>query len=56
MTKMQKLFRKGAASLFAQGKLDKDQTHNYFMSGKFIRNAHGIVIKNLPENFTIFSH
>ncbi|KFB37533.1 AGAP011163-PA-like protein [Anopheles sinensis] len=32
LTKMQKLFRKGAASLFAQGKLDKDQTHNYFMS------------------------
>ncbi|XP_065084724.1 NACHT and WD repeat domain-containing protein 2 [Ochlerotatus camptorhynchus] len=32
MTKMQKLFRKGAASLFGQGKLDKDQTHNYFMS------------------------
>lgn len=45
MVKMQKMFRKGAASLFAQGKLDKDQTHNYFMSGKFIRHAHVFVIK-----------
>lgn len=34
LTKMQKLFRKGAASLHAAGKLDKDQMHNYFMSGK----------------------
>ncbi|XP_039442775.1 NACHT and WD repeat domain-containing protein 2 [Culex pipiens pallens] len=32
LTKMQKLFRKGAASCHAQGKLDKDQMHNYFMS------------------------
>ncbi|XP_012269999.1 NACHT and WD repeat domain-containing protein 2 [Orussus abietinus] len=32
MTKMQKLFRKGAQSLFNAGKFDKDTMHNYFMS------------------------
>lgn len=31
---MQKLFRKAAASLHAAEKFDKDQMHNYFMSGK----------------------
>lgn len=31
--KMQKLFRKGAQSLFNNGKFDKDTMHNYFMSG-----------------------
>lgn len=34
MCKMQKLFRKGAQSLFNAGKFDKDTMHNYFMSGK----------------------
>lgn len=34
MCKMQKLFRKGAQSLFNSGKFDKDTMHNYFMSGK----------------------
>lgn len=29
---MQKLLRKGAASLFAQGKISKDTVHDYFMS------------------------
>lgn len=33
MCKMQKLFRKGAQSLFNNGKFDKDTMHNYFMSG-----------------------
>lgn len=33
MCKMQKLFRKGAQSLFNTGKFDKDTMHNYFMSG-----------------------
>jgi len=33
MCKMQKLFRKGAQSLFNSGKFDKDTMHNYFMSG-----------------------
>ncbi|XP_011493787.1 PREDICTED: NACHT and WD repeat domain-containing protein 2 [Ceratosolen solmsi marchali] len=32
MVKMQKLFRKGAQSLFNNGKFDKDTMHNYFMS------------------------
>lgn len=32
--KMQKILRKSAASLGAAGKIDKDQMHNYFMSGK----------------------
>ncbi|XP_033222269.1 NACHT and WD repeat domain-containing protein 2 [Belonocnema kinseyi] len=32
MCKMQKLFRKGAQSLFNNGKFDKDTMHNYFMS------------------------
>ncbi|XP_015602008.1 NACHT and WD repeat domain-containing protein 2 isoform X2 [Cephus cinctus] len=32
MTKMQKLFRKGAQSLYNSGKFDKDTMHNYFMS------------------------
>lgn len=32
LTKMQKLFRKATASLFAANKLDKEQMHNYFMS------------------------
>lgn len=34
MCKMQKMFRKGAQSLFNTGKFDKDTMHNYFMSGK----------------------
>lgn len=33
--KFQKLFRKASASLNQQGKMDKDATHNYFMSGSF---------------------
>ncbi|XP_008551438.1 NACHT and WD repeat domain-containing protein 2 [Microplitis demolitor] len=32
MVKMQKLFRKGAQSLYNSGKFDKDTMHNYFMS------------------------
>lgn len=32
--KMQKLLRKAAASLYANGKFDKDIMHNYFMSGE----------------------
>ncbi|XP_066597814.1 NACHT and WD repeat domain-containing protein 2 isoform X2 [Prorops nasuta] len=32
MLKMQKLFRKGAQSLYNNGKFDKDTMHNYFMS------------------------
>lgn len=31
--KMQKLFRKASASLYASGKMTKDAMHNYFMSG-----------------------
>lgn len=31
---MQKILRKAAASLSTTGKIDKDQMHNYFMSGK----------------------
>lgn len=34
MVKMQKIFRKGAQSLYNSGKFDKDTMHNYFMSGK----------------------
>lgn len=34
LNKMQKLLRKAAASLFANGQIDKDIQHNYFMSGK----------------------
>lgn len=30
---MQKILRKAAASLSTTGKIDKDQMHNYFMSG-----------------------
>lgn len=33
LNKMQKILRKSAASLGASAKLDKDQMHNYFMSG-----------------------
>lgn len=33
--KMQKNLRKAAASLFATEKIDKDQMHNYFMSGMY---------------------
>lgn len=32
LNKFQKLFRKAAASLNTQGKMDNDATHNYFMS------------------------
>lgn len=32
---MQKLLRKAAASLYSTLKFDKDQMHNYFMSGEF---------------------
>ncbi|KAL2749964.1 NACHT and WD repeat domain-containing protein 2 [Vespula maculifrons] len=32
MVKMQKIFRKGAQSLYNSGKFDKDTMHNYFMS------------------------
>lgn len=35
MVKMQKLFRKGAQSLYNSGKFDKDTMHNYFMSGRY---------------------
>lgn len=36
MLKMQKLFRKGAQSLYNSGKFDKTTMHNYFMSGNNI--------------------
>lgn len=39
MVKMQKLFRKGAQSLYNAGKFDKDTMHNYFMSG-MVENLH----------------
>lgn len=32
LAKFQKLFRKAAASLYQQGKMDRDAMHNYFMS------------------------
>lgn len=32
--KMQKLFRKATASLFAAGKMTKEEMHNYYMSGR----------------------
>lgn len=35
MVKMQKLFRKGAQSLYNSEKFDKNTMHNYFMSGRF---------------------
>lgn len=34
LNKMQKILRKAAASLSVTGKIDKDQMHNYFMSGQ----------------------
>lgn len=34
LTKMQKLLRKAAASLYAKNEIDKSIMHNYFMSGK----------------------
>lgn len=34
LNKMQKILRKAAASLSTTGKIDKDQMHNYFMSGR----------------------
>lgn len=37
LNKMQKLFRKAAASLHAQGKIDDEIMHNYFMSGNLIQ-------------------
>lgn len=42
--KFQKLFRKAAASLNQQGKMDNDATHNYFMSGKKCLNADDIIV------------
>uniref|UniRef100_A0A1I8JNL4 DUF4062 domain-containing protein n=1 Tax=Macrostomum lignano TaxID=282301 RepID=A0A1I8JNL4_9PLAT len=39
MSSMQVIFRQAADALFAQGKLDADQRHNYFMS----------VVEDLPE-------
>lgn len=33
LNKFQKLFRKAAASLHQQGRIDHDAMHNYFMSG-----------------------
>lgn len=35
LTKMQKLLRKAAQSLFSSGQFDKDTMHSYFMSGNF---------------------
>ena len=49
MVKMQKLFRKGAQSLYNSGKFDKDTMHNYFMSGnhlKLIQNLHLLSVIN----------
>lgn len=34
LNKMQKILRKAAGSLGTNARLDKDQMHNYFMSGK----------------------
>lgn len=36
MGKLQKMFRKGAQVLFMTRKLDRDQMHNYFMSGESV--------------------
>lgn len=33
LNKMQKLLRKGTSSLHAQGKIDDETLHNYYMSG-----------------------
>lgn len=37
---MQKILRKAAASLSSTSKIDKDQMHNYFMSGKTENRLH----------------
>jgi len=35
LDRMQKLLRKAATTLYAQGQLDFDSMHNYLMSGEF---------------------
>lgn len=37
MGKLQKMLRKAVQVLFVARKLDRDQMHNYFMSGKLIQ-------------------
>lgn len=53
LTKMQKLLRKGAASLYAQGKIDRDQMHNYFMSVTEREVINGILSVKNTKNHTL---
>lgn len=36
LSRLQRIIRKSAQVLFLAKKLDRDQMHNYFMSGEFI--------------------
>jgi hypothetical protein len=53
LTKMQKLLRKGAASLYAQGKIDKETQHNYFMSVTEREVINGILNVKNTKNHTL---
>lgn len=39
MGRLQKMLRKGAQILFLNRKLDREQMHNYFMSGKWVNSS-----------------
>lgn len=53
LNKMQKLLRKGAASLYAQGKIDKETVHNYFMSVTEREVINGILGVKNTKNHTL---
>lgn len=53
LNKMQKLLRKGAASLYAQGKIDKEIMHNYFMSVTEREVINGLLNVKNTKNHTL---
>uniref|UniRef100_A0A1I8FYB4 Cupin domain-containing protein n=1 Tax=Macrostomum lignano TaxID=282301 RepID=A0A1I8FYB4_9PLAT len=53
MSSMQVIFRQAADALFAQGKLDADQRHNYFMSVTERENIHGILTADSNHRHTL---
>ncbi|PAA84392.1 hypothetical protein BOX15_Mlig005707g1 [Macrostomum lignano] len=53
MSSMQVIFRQAADALFAQGKLDADQRHNYFMSVTERENIHGILTAESNHRHTL---
>jgi uncharacterized protein YueI len=52
---MQKLLRKAATTLYAQGQLDFDSMHNYLMSGEKL-NFKKFLTTNLMRWIIVFSH